>query len=318
MHNKNEGAIEFTNLLFIPSTKPFDLFNQDRKKSVKLYIKRVFISDENIDLIPNYLRFIRGVVDSEDLPLNISRETLQHNLVLEKIKLSIIQKVINELKKKTEELIEDYLKFWNNFGSVLKEGLCESGFDHEKLLEICMFRSSIHNRLISLDEYISNFKEGQKTIYYLSGDNVDKLLSSPQIEGFLNKEIDVLLFTDPVDNFWVNNYIRYKDYDIKSVTRSNIDLEQDVDKDKGANNDSSKDIKQDEGQYSELIEYFKKVLGNLVKDVKISRKLTSSIACLTVGDSGMDIYTERLLMEQRRSSFPVPKVLEINSKHPII
>ena len=320
MHNKNEGAIEFTNLLFIPSAKPFDLFNQDRKKSVKLYIKRVFISDENVDLIPNYLRFIRGVVDSEDLPLNISRETLQHNLVLEKIKLSIIQKVINELKKKKEELIEDYLKFWNNFGSVLKEGLCESGFDHEKLLEICMFRSSIHNRLISLDEYISNFKEGQKTIYYLSGDNVDKLLSSPQIEGFLNKGIDVLLFTDPVDNFWVNNYIKYKDYDIKSVTRSNIDLEQDVDKDKEkrANNESSKDIKQDEGQYSKLIEYFKKVLGNSVKDVKISRKLTLSIACLTVGDSGMDMYTERLLMEQRRSSFPVPKVLEINTKHPII
>ena len=120
MHNKNEGAIEFTNLLFIPSAKPFDLFNQDRKKSVKLYIKRVFISDENVDLIPNYLRFIRGVVDSEDLPLNISRETLQHNLVLEKIKSSIIQKVINELKKKKEELIEAYLKFWNNFGSVFK------------------------------------------------------------------------------------------------------------------------------------------------------------------------------------------------------
>lgn len=329
MHNKNEGAIEFTNLLFIPSTKPFDLFSQDRKRTVKLYIKRVFISDENIDLVPHYLRFLRGVVDSEDLPLNISRETLQHNAVIEKIKSLITQRVISELKKKKEESVEDYLKFWNNFGSVIKEGLCESTFDHEKLLEICMFRSSIHNKLISLDEYMSNFKEGQKTIYYLSGDNAEKLLTSPQIEGFLSKGIDVLLFTDPVDNFWVNNFIKYKDYDIKSATRSNIDLEKDLGESKGKDEDKDKEkeiantneeskYNNKDKKYSKLTEHFKKVLGNLVKDVKISKKLTSSIACLTIGDSGMDMYTERLLMEQRRSSSPVPKVLEINSKHPII
>lgn len=327
MHNKNEGAIEFTNLLFIPSTKPFDLFSQDRKRTVKLYIKRVFISDENVDLVPHYLRFLRGVVDSEDLPLNISRETLQHNAVIEKIKSLITQRVISELKKKKEESVEDYLKFWNNFGSVIKEGLCESTFDHEKLLEICMFRSSIHNKLISLDEYISNFKEGQKTIYYLSGDNAEKLLTSPQIEGFLSKGIDVLLFTDPVDNFWVNNFIKYKEHEIKSVTRSNIDLEKDLgeDDDKEKNkekettnaNEESKDNNQDK-QYSKLTEHFKKVLGNLVKGVKISKKLTSSIACLTIGDTGMDMYTERLLVEQRRSSSPIPKILEINPKHPII
>ncbi|EER22424.1 molecular chaperone HtpG, partial [Rickettsia endosymbiont of Ixodes scapularis] len=174
MHNKNEGAIEFTNLLFIPSSKTFDLFHPDRKRRVKLYIKRVFISDENIDLIPSYLRFLRGVVDSEDLPLNISRESLQHNSVLEKIKNAITKKVLGELRKKKEESPEEYNKFWANFGGALKEGLCEATTDHEKLLEVCIFRSALHNKMISLDEYIANFKEGQNTIYYLSGDNPDK------------------------------------------------------------------------------------------------------------------------------------------------
>ncbi|CAF3077451.1 unnamed protein product, partial [Rotaria sp. Silwood2] len=204
IHNRNEGTVEFTNLLFIPSTKTFDLFHPDRKRRVKLYIKRVFISDENIDLVPSYLRFLRGVVDSEDLPLNISRESLQHNKTLEKIKSAITTKVLGELKKKKDESIEEYSKFWSNFGAALKEGLCEATSDHDKLLEVCIFRSSLQEKMISLDEYISNFKDEQNTIYYLSGDNPAKLLSSPQIEGFLSKNIDVLLFTDTVDDFWVN------------------------------------------------------------------------------------------------------------------
>ena len=313
MHNKNEGSIEFTNLLFIPSNKPYDLFSQNFKKKVKLYIKRVFISDENIDLVPSYLRFLSGVVDSEDLPLNISRETLQHNTILEKIRSSITQRVISELKKKKDESIEEYLKFWDNFGAALKEGLCEMNSDHARLLEVSMFRSSLHDKMISLDEYISNLKEDQKTIYYLSGDNITKLLSSPQIEGFLNKGIDVLLFTDAVDNFWVNTCSNYKDYEIKSATRSNIDLE------KSNQEETNNEIKNDtNNEYKELVEYFKQVLGNLVKDVKISKKLTSSIACLTVGDSGMDINMERLLMSQNRLASNVAKILELNPKHPII
>ena len=314
MHNKNEGSIEFTNLLFIPSNKPYDLFSQNFKKKVKLYIKRVFISDENIDLVPSYLRFLSGVVDSEDLPLNISRETLQHNTILEKIRSSITQRVLSELKKKKDESIEEYLKFWDNFGAALKEGLCEMNSDHARLLEVSMFRSSLHDKMISLDEYISNLKEDQKTIYYLSGDNITKLLSSPQIEGFLNKGIDVLLFTDAVDNFWVNTCSNYKDYEIKSATRSNIDLE------KPSTEETNSETKNDDknNEYKELVEYFKQILGNLVKDVKISKKLTSSIACLTVGDSGMDINMERLLMSQNRLASNVAKILELNPKHPII
>ena len=324
MHNKNEGAIEFTNLLFIPSTKPYDLFRQDYKKKVKLYIKRVFISEENVDLVPSYFRFLSGVIDSEDLPLNISRETLQHNTTLEKIKTSITKRVLGELKKKKDDSIEDYLKFWTNFGGVLKEGLCEAMSDHEKLLEVCMFKSTLLDKMISLDDYISNCKQDQKTIYYLSGDDVTKLQSSPHIEGFISKGIDVLLFTDAVDNFWVNTSDKYKDYEIKSATRSSIDLEKiDSNNNKGNNEEknSKKSEKSDQGsddEYAKLLEYFKKTLGNLVKDVKISKKLTSSIACLTAGDSGMDIHMERLLMEQNKLHANAAKILELNPKHKII
>ena len=326
MHNKNEGAIEFTNLLFIPSTKPYDLFRQDYKKKVKLYIKRVFISEENIDLVPSYFRFLSGVIDSEDLPLNISRETLQHNTTLEKIKTSITKRVLGELKKKKDDSIEDYLKFWTNFGGVLKEGLCEAMSDHEKLLEVCMFKSTLLDQMISLDDYISNCKQDQKTIYYLSGDDVAKLRSSPHIEGFISKGIDVLLFTDAVDNFWVNTSDKYKDYEIKSATRSSIDLEKidskdNKDNDNNKEENSEKSKKSDQGpgdEYAKLLEYFKKTLCNLVKDVKISKKLTSSIACLTVGDSGMDIHMERLLMEQNKLHSSTPKILELNPKHQII
>ncbi len=310
IHNKNEGTVEFTNLLFIPSTKTFDLFHPDRKRRVKLYIKRVFISDENVDLIPSYLRFLRGVVDSEDLPLNISRESLQHNSTLEKIKAAITKRVLSELKKKKDESIEEYSKFWSNFGAALKEGLCEATSDHDKLLETCIFSSSLLSKMISLDYYISNFKEGQDTIYYLSGDDPAKLLSSPQIEGFLSKNIDVLLFTDTVDDFWVNVNSSYKGYAIKSVTRSDIDLEKSEQK--------TEDIKEDNDEYAKLTEYFKEILGNLVKDVRISKKLTSSPACLAVGDGAMDIRMERFLIEQKQLMAASAKILELNPKNKII
>ncbi len=314
IHNKNEGAIEFTNLLFIPSSKTYDLFHPDRKRRVKLYIKRVFISDENIDLIPSYLRFLRGVVDSEDLPLNISRESLQHNNILEKIKNAITKKVLSELKKKKEESPDEYNNFWDNFGGVLKEGLCEATTDHEKLLEVCIFRSALHNKMISLDEYIKGLQDGQNTIYYLSGDNPDKLLSSPQIEGLLSKNIDVLLFTDTVDDFWVNVNNEYKGHAIKSATRSDIDVDQAT----SSSDKKKKDEKKSDDEYKSLTDYFKEVLGNLVKEVKISRKLTSSPACLAVSEAAMDIRMERFLIEQKQIASASAKNLELNPKNEII
>lgn len=317
IHNRNEGTVEFTNLLFIPSTKTFDLFHPDRKRRVKLYIKKVFIADENIDLIPQYMRFLRGMVDSDDLPLNISRETLQHNAILNKIKNSITKRIISELIKQKEGNFEKYLQFWNNFGGVLKEGLCEIDSDHEKLLEACIFNSALHDKMISLDEYIKNCQEsslgeGNKTIYYLSGDHPEKLRNNPQIEGFLSKGIDVLLFTDTVDDFWVNVNGKYKEYEIKSVTRSDIDL--------SASNTQSeeKTTPESEAGTKALVDYFKNILGLLVKDVKISKKLTSSPACLAVADGSMDIRMERYLIEQKQLTRASAKILEINLDHKIV
>lgn len=315
MHNRNEGVVEFTNLLFIPSLKTFDLFHPDRKCRIKLYIKRVFITDENIDIIPQYLRFIRGVIDSQDLPLNISRETLQHNSTLEKIKRSITKRVLSELTKKKDNSREDYLLFWNNFGGVLKEGLCEMNTEHEKLLGVCMFKSALHNKMISLDEYIDNRKSENKAIYYLSGDDTIKLQNNPQIEGFISKGIDVLLFTDTVDNFWVNVNGRYKSNELKSVTRTNIDLNSSDEK----NNMSSDDKEKEENlEYDKIIKYFKDVLGDTIKDVQISKKLMSSPVCLSVSDSAMDIRMERYLIEQKQLAGASPKILEINPRHKIL
>ena len=317
MHNKNEGVVEFTNLLFIPSTKTFDLFHPDRRCRVKLYIKRVFITDENIDIVPQYLRFLRGVIDSEDLPLNISRETLQHNSTIEKIKNSVTKKVLSELKKKKDENLEEYLGFWSNFGGVLKEGLCEVTSDHEKLLEVCVFRSALHDKMISFDEYLENCQGEDKTIYYLSGEDADKLKSSPQIEGFLSKGIDVLLFTDTVDDFWVNVNGRYKDSQIKSVTRADINLDE---ANEAQNNETTKDdlAEHDDFSNEKLISYFKQSLGSLVKDVKISKKLTLSPACLAVGEGAMDIRMERFLIEQKQLSAAASKILEVNPNHKIV
>lgn len=319
MHNKNEGVVEFTNLLFIPTMKTFDLFHPDRKRRVKLYIKRVFITDENIDIVPTYMRFLRGVVDSEDLPLNISRETLQHNAVIEKIKQSITKRVLSELKKKKDDARDEYLKFWENFGGALKEGLCEPISERDKILEVCVFRSALQDKMISLDEYLENCKQKNKTIYFLSGDDAEKLKNSPQIEGFINKGIDVLLFTDTVDDFWVNVNNTYKDIPFKSVTRADIDLENpDQEPSEKSEKQKAKEEQEVEKQYGALLKYFKDTLGALVKDVKISKKLTNSPACLAVGDGGMDIRMEKFLMEQKQLAHSSAKILEINPHHKII
>jgi molecular chaperone HtpG len=310
IHNKNEGMVEYTNLLYIPSSKPFDLFNPDRKSKIKLYVKRVYIGADGIDLAPAYLRFLHGVVDSEDLPLNISRETLQHNHSLEKIRKSITKKVINELKGKIDSDRASYLEFWNNFGSVVKEGLCESlpAEEKEKLLEVCLFKSALHDKFISLAEYIANMKEGQENIFYLSGDSHEKAKNSPQLEGFIKHGIDVLLFTDTVDDFWVNVMHSFKEKEMKSVTRSGIELDK---------NDTQPETHNKEEEL-EVIKYFKDTLGGLIMDAKISGKLVDSPACLTVAEGAMDIRMERYLKDQKQLNTSFTKILEINFNHPIV
>ncbi len=319
IHNKNEGMVEYTNLLYIPSTKPFDLFNPDRSSKVKLYVKRVYIGAEGIQLVPSYMRFLHGVVDSEDLPLNISRETLQHSHSLEKIRKAITKKVISELKSKLDKDPESYKDFWNNFGAVLKEGLCE-GLpldEKEKLLEICLFRSALHDKPISLTEYIANMKEGQECIFYLSGDSVEKIKNSPQLEGFLKHNIDVLLFVDTVDDFWVNVMHTYKEKEMKSVTRSGIELDKILQPKKEESDEKEPEIVINDNDKI-LLDYFKTVLGNTIMDAKISGKLIDSPVCLAVAEGAMDIRMERYLKDQKQLGSSFAKILEINITHPII
>jgi molecular chaperone HtpG len=319
IHNRAEGMVSYTNLLFIPSTKPFDLFHPDRKTSVKLYVKKVFISEE-LSLVPACMRFLRGLIDSDDLPLNISRETLQHNIILEKIRKSVVSKVLSELKKKAIDSEEEYLKFWNNFGAVLKEGLCESSESREKILEICRFHSSKSpDKLISLAEYLDRLKPNQDKIYFLSGESIEKIKSSPQLEIFAKKDIEVLFLCDAVDEFWVTVAMPYKEKEFQSVNRNDIDLEKIEKNSEEKTEEKDEEIKDvTTSKFDGLIKFMKEILGSKVEDVKISKKLTSSPVCLAVGSGSMDMRLERFLLEQKQIQAASAKIFEINSDHKII
>ncbi|MBT4879270.1 MAG: molecular chaperone HtpG [Alphaproteobacteria bacterium] len=314
IHNKAEGVIEYTNLLYIPNERPFDLFHPDRKCQVKLYVKKVFITEDNVELIPGNLRFLRGVVDSQDLPLNISRETLQNNSVIDKIRSSIVKKLYSELAKKLKKSRESYEKFWENFGSVLKEGLCEYSADKDKIFDLCLFKTSKSgDKYISLDDYIANMQKDQKAIYCLIGHDAESLMQSPQIEAFLAKDIEVIFLTDGVDDFWLSTNPAYKEKDLKSVTRSGNDIEN-IAEDKKAEKEQEKD----ESELKDLLELVKEVLKEQVSEVRISKKLTTSPACLAASESGMDIRMERMLIEQGQLKESTKKIFELNPKHNII
>jgi len=319
IHNKAEGAIEYTNLLFIPGMKPFDLFHPDRKGSIKLYVKKVFIS-EDLNLVPAWLRFMRGLVDSEDLPLNISRESLQYNLILEKIKKAVIKKVLSELEKKSKKDEEKYLSFWNNFGAVFKEGLCESHEFKDKILNLSRFYSlNSPDKLISLKQYLEKAKENQDKIYFLTGESVAKIKDSPQLEGFADKDVDVLFLTDAVDDFWVTVSNTYEEKEFVSATRADIDLDGKKKKDLPVDDKKSNDIKDvTDNEFDGIVKLAKEILGEKIKDVKISTKLTSSPVCLAVDSGAMDIRMERYLKEQNQLPSISAKILEINSNHAII
>ena len=318
LHNRVEGKIEYTNLLYIPSSKPFDLMNPDRKHKVKLYVKKVFITDDCEDLMPSYLRFVRGVVDSEDLPLNVSRETLQHNVLVTHIKKALVKKVFSELKKKASKKPEEYELFWNNFGAVLKEGLYEDHENKDALLELSRFKSTRGNDLVSIESYIEGMNDGQKDIFYITGDNAEILEKSPQLEGFKARGISVLLLTDPVDEFWIPMVGQYKEKTFKSVTAGDIDLG----KIKDSENKKSKNKKDDavkDADLAKLIVVIKEILGDSVKDVKSSDRLTDSAVCLVAADGDMDLHLARMLKQQGHSDMQdSSRILEINSYHQLI
>jgi molecular chaperone HtpG len=318
IHNKAEGALEYTNLLFVPSMKPFDLYHPDRKPRIKLYVKRVFITEENVELIPRYLRFVRGIIDSQDLPLNISRETLQHNALLAKIRDMVIKRVLLELKRKSESDAEGYAKFWANFGPVLKEGMCEANSPRQAIMEVCRFNSTTTqgDALTGIEDYISRMKEGQDTIYYLTGDKLDVLRLSPQLEGFAKRGIEVLLLSDHVDDFWVNVVTDYKGKKLKSVTRADIDLDK-VSSDSEDKKEEEKDKDQD-ANVQALCVRIKEILGDNVKDVRTTSKLSNSAVCLAVEEGAMDFRLERFLIEQKQLNTASAKILEVNPDHSII
>jgi molecular chaperone HtpG len=225
LHNRVEGVMAYTNLLYIPSTPPFDLFNPDRKSNVKLYVKKIFITENCDGLLPAYLRFVKGIVDSEDLPLNISREMLQDNPALSKIRNALIKRIFTELGKKAEKAPEEYTAFWNSFGAVLKEGLYEDTDNRDKIFDLVRFKSTQGDGQFSLKDYTARMKEGQDSIYYITGEDAEQIALSPQLEGFKKKGVEVLLLSDPVDEFWITAIGLYDDKMFKSATRGGADLE---------------------------------------------------------------------------------------------
>ena len=292
------------------------LFHPERKCSVKLYVKRVFITNDCEHLLPSWLRFLRGVIDSEDLPLNVSRELLQNNPVLARIKAGVTSRVLNALAEKAEKDSDAYVGFWDAFGPVLKEGLYEDFEHREKLLNLLRFRTTAGDELISLDAYKARMKDGQEAIYYIAGDELEAVRRSPQLEGFRAKGIEVLLMTDPIDEFWLPSVGVFEPTPFKSVTRGSADLEK-IDATDSETKDEEKTEEAAVGMDA-LIAHIKLELGASVKDVRSSARLTDSAVCLVADDDDLDMNLQRILKQHGQLNEVAPRVLELNPKHALI
>ena len=314
LHFKAEGNIEYTGLLYIPSSAPYDLFQPDVKNGLKLYVNKVFISDKVEELMPHYLRFVKGVIDSSDLPLNISREMLQHSALLEKIKSGTVKRLLKELQKRVENY-DDYLIFWQAFGADFKEGIYEDFTNREEIAALSRFISTKDlEKYTSLDEYIErakNVKIGeneQKAIYYITGDDVKVLANNPQLEAFKAKGIEVLLLTDPIDEFWTQTLPNYKGFAIQHIANADIDL-----------NIERKDDKAGDGEMEKLCSIMNELFKNEVGKVTTTEKLTNSPVSLNVEQGQMSIHLERLMRNhQQQTAFASTRILELNPYHPLI
>ena len=311
LHNKSEGTLEFTNLLFIPKTAPFDLFDPERKTKINLYINRVFISNDLEGVIPTWLRFIKGILDTSSLDLNVSREMVQNNPVLKKISKSLTKRVLSELKKRLKKDEVAYDAFWEQFGKVLKEGLYEDIENKDKIAEIIRVRSFKEDKLITLQSYIESMVDGQDKIYVLTADTMAQAQSSPHLEGFKAKGIDVLLMTDPIDAFWTSQMRSFEEKDFVSISREKYDIAKlgevkDGDLEETENADET---------YSPII---KECLGEMVEDVKASNNLVDSPVRLVAGEGGLDFNLERILKAQNPDFEGSKKILEINTNHELI
>jgi molecular chaperone HtpG len=315
-HWRAEGKIEFKALLFVPTMRPWDLYDPSRKDAVKLYVKRVYISDGLDGLMYPWLRFVRGVIDSEDLPLNISRESLQYNPVISKIRTAVTKRVLSDLDKLSRDDWHGFVAFWGQFGPAIKEGLYDAEDHREALFKICRFYSTHDNgeKFVSLDEYIERMKDDQKEIYYISGENLDALKNSPQIEGFKARGYEVLFFTDTIDDFWLQNVTEYKGKTFKSVTKGDIDLGKKP-KEEGKEDEQKEEEQND---HTELLTRMKEILEEDVDSVRISNRLTDSPVCLVVPEGGVDMHMERVLKIHQNYAGQTKPVLEINGDHALI
>ena len=310
LHNKTEGSIDFTNLLFVPNMAPFDLFEPERKTKVSLYINRVFISQDLDGIIPTWLRFVKGVLDTTSLDLNVSREMVQNSPVIKKISKSVTKRVLSELKKKLKKNEVEYDTFWDQFGKVLKEGLYEDFENREKIADITRAYSFKHEKLISLSTYIDEMAKKQNQIYYLAADTLKQASSSPHLEGFKARGIDVLLMTDPIDAFWMSQMGAFKEKSFVSISRDKYDLSE-------LSDDRTED--QPEGTDANAISaLIKECLGDLVEDVKATSSLVESPVRLIAGDGGLDFNLERIMKAQNPEFEGGKKILEVNCNHELI
>ena len=310
LHNRTEGSIDFTNLLFIPKTAPFDLFEPERKTKVSLYINRVFISQDVDSIIPSWLRFIKGVLDTTSLDLNVSREMVQSSPVIKKISKSVTKRILSELKKKMKKDDVNYDAFWSQFGKVLKEGLYEDFENREKIADITRVYSFKHEKLINLNSYIEDMTEKQDKIYYLAADTLKQAKSSPHLEGFKAKSIDVLLMTDPIDAFWMSQMGTYKEKSFLSISRDKYDL--------AGLSDEQKEDEADNEAKNKLTILIKDCLGDLVEDVKSTSELVESPVRLVAGEGGLDFNLERIMKAQNPEFESSTKILEVNCNHELV
>lgn len=315
IHFSAEGTSEFKALLYLPAKKPFDMFMSDRKKGLQLYVKRVFISDKCEELIPDYLRFVKGVVDSSDLPLNVSREILQEDVLIKRIQKSLVGKVLSTLAEVKEKTFEEYVTFWKEFGQVIKEGMHFDYANKEKLQELLLFESTSTEAgsYISLKDYVERMQKSQNDIYYITGASRETLEQSPHLEAFRAKSYEVLFLTDPVDEWVVQSLTEYNEKALKAVDRGDISLDSEEEK-------KEKEKKREEAQkeFSDLISLISDRLKDKVKEVRFSNRLTDSACCLVADEYGMNANMERIMKAMNQAVPESKRILELNPDHAIL
>lgn len=315
-HNRVEGKLEYISLLYIPSRAPFDLWNREHQRGLKLYVKRVFVMDDAEQLLPMYLRFVRGIVDSSDLPLNVSREILQSNKVIDSIRSGCVKRVLSMLEDLAEKDKDKYQKFWDQFGQVIKEGPAEDYANKDRIAKLLRFASTESDlQNVSLDNYVSRMKDGQEAIYYVTADSLAAAKNSPHLEIFKKKGIEVLLLSDRIDEWLTAHMQEFDGKKLQSVTKGDLDLSKlDGEEEKA----SEEEKKQQETDFDSVLKQVKEILGERIKEARLTHRLTDSPACLVAEENEMGMHLQRML-EQAGQEVPMVKpILELNPDHPIV